>query len=104
MEQQGCLLGQEDLEGESEPLQTATSIGGLQSASASEAMVLATLPPQMPDPVAMLFAPMASIEERFPGLKGVVLQQRVWQLYVVRTGAHLEFFTNGRPTMGPPLS
>ncbi len=35
------------------------------------------------DAVEVLFAPQGSVQERFPGLDGLLLQQAIWRAYVV---------------------
>jgi hypothetical protein len=54
------------------------------------------------DAVDSIYGPMDNISKRFPGLKGLRLQQKVWKLYIVEGRQHetVPFFDDaGEPAM-----
>ena len=55
-------------------------------------MAAAEVPSACVDSVEAVYGEKTNISERFPGLKGLRLQEKVWALYAVREGECLHFF------------
>ena len=50
--------------------------------------------------VEVLYGQYDSVEQRFPGTKGKVLMDLIWQCYVVQQNANLKFFDDtGKPLL-----